>query len=322
MEIVASFISLYPELVGLTLVILIDWFAPFPAKYSPTQFFRLLASAFVKKLAHSGSTDQQTLSGWLSLLTYLFLLLAILFSVLFISENDVWTQALLLYLSLGYQPMANQAKTISQCVANDQKSAARSLLKLNSPYDTSRLTLLGINKLSIELTTIYFVSTWVMPVVLFLLFDGVVAFAYRAIIEAYFCWLPQVPSTRYFGKGVTFVKNTIELLPTVIIAPIYSIFSSSPNWLRYLSSIKPEWKKSKASSTNTLMWLSIVSAGCKSELAGPLMIDGEKIARPRINKNAPINEQAITHLLNWNNRFRFSVVLFNTVTLVALFLTQ
>ena len=114
METVASFISLYPELVGLTLVILIDWFAPFPAKYSPTQFFRLLASAFAKKLAHSGSTDQQTLSGWLSLLTYLFLLLAILFSVLFISENDVWTQALLLYLSLGYQPMANQAKTISQ----------------------------------------------------------------------------------------------------------------------------------------------------------------------------------------------------------------
>ena len=114
----------------------------------------------------------------------------------------------------------------------------------------------------------------------------------------------------------------LELVPTYIIAPIYSVFSSSPNWLRYVRFVKTDWKASKASSFNTLIWLSVVAAGCKSELAGPLMIDGEKVSRPRINKDAPINEQAISHLLQWNNRFRFCFVLINITILIALFLTQ
>ena len=322
MQSVNELISLFPELTVLTLVLLIDWFIPFPNKYSPANFFRLLANAFVKKVATSGSDNQQKLAGWLSLFTYLFLLLTILLSILFVVENDVWTHGLLLYLSLGYQTFAVHAKTIQACVTKQQKSVARTLLSQNSPYDSSRLSLLGINKLTLEITTIRFVSLWIMPVILFVIFDGVVAFTYRAVIEAYFAWLPQKPGLRFFGSGITLVKNVLEILPTLLIAPVYSVFKSSPGWSRLISEVKQDWRDSQAASVNTLVWMSIVSAGCKSELAGPLMIDGQKISRPRINRGALINESAIGQLIQWNNRFRTIIILFNLVLIFILALTN
>ncbi|NVK24014.1 MAG: cobalamin biosynthesis protein [Gammaproteobacteria bacterium] len=326
MDKLLEFIYLYPELVGLTLAIIAEWLMPFPAKYSPASFFRLLADGFAKKLATSGSEKQQTLSGWLSLITYLFLLLAILFALLFVAENDVWTHALLLYLSLGYQPVANRTLAINQCVDHNQKSAAKSLLAQHCPYDVNRLSLFGVNKLSIEMASIYFVSAWLMPALLFIVFNGVAAFAYRAVFEAYLCWLPQSPTTRYYGKGVTAVKNTIEILPTYFFAPIYSVFSSSPGWSRLIRNTKVKWQESKASNNNLLVWLSIVAAGCKSEMAGPLMISDRKIVRPRINsqsdKTLSQPNKTMIHLLNWNNRFRFTVVLFNMAILFALIFTS
>jgi len=329
MEFLDSIIATYPELVALTLVLLVEWLFPLATKYTPAFMFNVLASAISNKVMHSprtkkqpATTKQQVLSGWLALGTYLFLIGTILGSILFAITNDVWTQAILLYFALGYQTVANQASAVQTCISQKQKSAAKTVLAHITEFDVDKLSELGVNKLTLESLIKRFVSYWLLPIILFLLFDGFTAIMYRALLEAYTVWQPKNAKYKHFGQAVFKVKNIIELLPSLIIAPMYSVFKSSPSWSSYVSSNKEQWKQAQASSHNQLIWLSIVSAGCKSELAGPLMLHQQKIARPRINQGAPLFPSAIGELLSWNNRFRISFIAFNIVTIALLVLTN
>ncbi|GHB64477.1 hypothetical protein GCM10008107_12040 [Psychrosphaera saromensis] len=322
MELITSVIAVYPELIALTLVLLLEWLFPLASKFTPAYMFNVLASSISNKVAQSGSQNQQMLAGWLALGTYLFLIGVILGSILFAVTNDIWTQAILLYFALGYQSVANQASAVQACITQGQKSAARTILAHITEFDVSRLSELGINKLTLESLIKRFVSFWLTPILLFLLFDGLTALMYRALLEAYIVWQPKHVKLQYFGKAVFKVKNTIEFLPTVIIAPIYSVFKSSPHWGKYVKVTKHQWQHAKASSFNQLVWLSIVSAGCKSELAGPLMLQQQKIGRPRINQGAPLDPSAIGVLVHWNNRFRATFILFNIITLTTLYFTN
>jgi cobalamin biosynthesis protein CobD/CbiB len=329
MEFLDSVISTYPELMALTLVLLVEWIFPLSAKFTPAFMFNVLATSISNKIVHSpraqkrpSTTKQQVLAGWLALGTYLFLIATIIGSILFAVTNDVWTQAILLYFALGYQTVANQASAVQTCISQKQKSAAKTILAHITEFDTDKLTELGVNKLTLESVIKRFVSFWLLPIILFLLFDGFIAIMYRALLEAYIVWQPKNIKFKHFGQAVFKVKNTIELLPRLFIAPIYSVFKSSPSWSHYVSSVKEQWKQAQASSHNQLIWLSIVSAGCKSELAGPLMLQQQKIARPRINQGAPLFPSAIGELLSWNNRFRVTFIIFNIVTISLLVLTN
>ena len=307
-----------PELLVLALVLSLEWLMPIPPSLSPATGIRALANALAVKLVKNQSRQQLQLSGWLALVSYFALLLIILWSVLFITPNDAWIQGLLLYFSLGYQHTAGQMRSIQDAQSQQQKSVARSLLSKHSEFETHRLSPLGINKLSLEIITYKFVSEWIIPVVMFCLSGGIAALVYRALLEAHKAWMPQKNKYQYFGQGVTVVKNLIELLPTLFIAPVYSIFKSSPGWLTMTLAAKSAWRQSKTSNLNQLLWLSIVSAGCKSELAGPLMLEGRKLPRPRLNHGLPINEAAIGQLLAWNNRFRLTVIMFIMTIFVLL----
>ena len=322
MELLTSIIEIYPELIALTLVLLLEWIFPLASKYTPAFMFSVLASSISNKVGQSGSQNQQVLAGWLALGTYLFLIGVIIGSILFAVTNDIWTQAILLYFALGYQHVANQASAVQACITKNQKSAARTILANISEFDVNRLSELGINKLTLETLIKRFVSFWLTPVILFLVFDGFTALMYRALVEAYIVWQPKNVTLQYFGQAVFKVKNIIEFIPTIVVAPIYSVFTSSPYWTKHIKTTKSQWQHAKASSFNQLIWLSIVSAGCKSELAGPLMLQQQKIERPRINQGAPLYPSAIGVLLSWNNRFRASFILFNIITLTTLYLTS
>lgn len=322
MELLTSIIEIYPELIALTLVLLLEWIFPLASKYTPALMFSVLASAISKKVAQSGNQTQQTLAGWLALGTYLFLIGVIIGSILFAVTNDIWTHAILLYFALGYQNVANQASSVQACITKNQKSAAKTILANISEFDVNRLSELGINKLTLESLLKRFVSFWLTPVILFLVFDGFIVLMYRALLEAYIVWQPKNVKFQYFGQAVFKVKSAIEFLPTIVVAPIFSVFRSSPHWTKYIKTTKNQWQHTKTSSFNQLIWLSIVSAGCKSELAGPLMLQQQKIERPRINQGAPLYPSAIGVLLSWNNRFRASFILFNIITLTTLYLTS
>jgi cobalamin biosynthesis protein CobD/CbiB len=169
-----------------------------------------------------------------------------------------------------------------------------------------------------ETLTIRFVSLWLVPILLFIFLNGIWAFGYRALIEAYFIWLPQRQGFQYFGTAVSKIKNLVELIPTMIFAPIFSVFRSSPGWLSLVNSEKTQWQQSKASPYINLIWLSIVAAGCKSELAGPLMLDGKKLSRPRLNQGAAVSHKNVLQLTSWVNSFRLTFVAFNTIIIVLL----
>ena len=298
------------ELVVLALVLLADYLLPLAYRFSPAFAMRQLAHALSLKLVKKQSLTQLHLSGYLALITYLVLIGILMAAILFIAPDDIWTEGILLYFSLGYQACARQLKQLQTCIAHQQKSAARSLLAKLSEYNTDKLSILGLNKLSVEVATQRFVSEWLMPVVLFLSLGGIAAFLFRALVEAHKAWVPSSPQHQAFGRGAFQSKNMLELLPTWLIAPIYSVFKSSPGWFSLVRSARPVWRQSAVSSFNHLVWLSIVSAGCKSELAGPVMLKQHKHRRPRLNQGLPINDKAITQILNWNLRFQTFILIF------------
>ena len=306
----------------LALVIVIEWLLPFPQKYALTHLFYQLAQAFAKKVANTKNTEssetQEIISGSLALVFYLLIIAVLTISIVFVSTYDLWTQGLMLYFSLGYQTTARVSDEVITACHNKQFSLAKDLLKQITVYDTERLTALGIHKLTMESCLFHFVRLWLMPILLFLFFGGFASLTYAALAQAYYSWLPAKHKYHYFGKPVSACIYLVEWLPTLIFAPIYSLFKLAPNTSTHWITLFKLQQGTKSPITPESLWMSIVASGCDTELSGPLMLNSVKIKRPHILKGHRQNKKAIAELLSWNNYFRLFILVFSIATLIGL----
>lgn len=296
------------------LVLVVDWVAPLPYTISPAHFFYKLAYGFKRQLAGKANNGQLRLYGTLSLLVYFAIIGTLVFALLFIAPSDIITQAALFYLALGYQDVAKSLRHANQLLANGQKSAAKSQLAPLSQYDVKPLSELGVNKLINETLVVRFFALWVMPAFLFIVANGLVALLYRALYEAARCWSHDGA----YSTSVRAISNLIELIPAWFLAPFYSVFKLSVGWRKAYKEHKKTWVENSLNSNNQLIWLAIAAIGCKAEFAGPVKINDQKYARPRLNKGAPVTSETTLYLLNWHNRFRFTFIVLITITGVLL----
>ncbi|MDO6719236.1 cobalamin biosynthesis protein [Psychrosphaera sp. 1_MG-2023] len=305
-----------PELAMVILVIVIEWLLPLGNRFHIENLFIGLANAIRVKLRLQRTNINHTLNGVLALVFYLVFIAIVLFAVLFAFENDVWTQGFLLYLSLSLSTHTRVFQQLRPLLENNQKSAARTLLATITIWDTTKLSLLGINKLILELLIFRFVHGWLFPLIAFGLFGAAGSLLYIAIVATQFAWLSYDKKISDFGQFSTRMLDTLSFIPSLFLAPMFSVFCSSPGWLNTFSNTKKQWTENRGSLTH-LLWLAIVSAGCKCELAGPLMLNDHKVPRPRINFAKAIGPEHITQLLNWIVRFKiFTLTLLVTVLLI------
>lgn len=302
-----------PELAIVILVIAIEWLLPLRNRFHIENLFIGLAKAIRVKLQLNRINVNHSLYGVLAVGFYLTFIAIVLFAVLFSFENDIWTQGFLLYLSLSYSAHARVVQQLRPLLENNQKSAARTLLATVTIWDTNKLSLLGMNKLILELLLYRFIHGWLFPIIAFAFLGATGSLLYIAIVATQFAWPSHQKNINDFGRFSTRLLDTLSFIPSVILAPMFSVFCSSPGWLTTFTNSKKQWTENFGSVT-LLLWLSIVSAGCKCELAGPLMLNDHKVPRPRINLGKSINADHITQVLNWIVRFK----LFTLTLLVSL----
>lgn len=302
------------------LVILIEWVMPLSTGYSPLQLCRVIAEALAAKVNNDTSTEQQrTIAGALALFTYFAIVGTLVWALLFIMPYDLVTEAVLLYLSMGFHAVSKTSKQIEDALANEQKSVAKSYLAEMTAVSTKPLSPLGIIKTTLEENILAWVNKWLMPVTLFLLFGGVAAISYAIITTAVLSWPILNPKFNAFSTIPHKIKTWFELPFTLVLLPIFSIFKSSPGWLKLALSNRAQWPSQQ--SFTELLWCSVVAAGCKIEMAGPVMFDQTKVPRIRLKAGEAPNQTAIKKLRNWQSRFTiFCVFLFVLFWLLANYL--
>lgn len=305
------------------LVVILDWLAPLSFKFSPAFLFRALADAMARKLAKPQHSAQQLkISGAMSLVTHFVIWGIILLALLFAITNDPITQGVLLYCSLGYQDCAKQLQQIPKLLKNNQKRLSRSLLAEQCEFNTQKLSPLGINKLSVETLSQKFLSEWLMPIVLFIVIDGVAALLYRLLIESVKSWSVFAPATKDFGRFAHQLKYVLELIPSWILGVVFSAFKHTSGWFRLHKQLRKSWYATPYNSGSSLLFLSIIARGCKMEIAGPVMWEEIKISRAKINQGVSVNDDVISQLTAWVNSFRFAGIGFILILLLSVFLTR
>lgn len=316
----SSFIDLLaqaPQLIVIMTVIIIDWMMPFPGRYSPERALTSFAKAIADKLRLQRQGINHSLYGVLALLCYGVLVVIILFACLFAFKNDMLTQGLLLYLSLSVTRHERVMSHLAHMIKHNQKAPARALLATSSPFDNNKLSSLGMTKMGVEQLIFRFFHGWIMPILLFSLFGGATSFMYMVLVSAQITWLPYNAERRQFGQFAMQLRDTIAFIPTLVLLPTFSVFKSSPGWFNIYQSVRVNWFAAGWSKID-LAWLSVTAAGLKCELGGPLMLNNQKLARPRVLQHALTTVESINQTRQWIARFKIFTIFMLSLLFIVL----
>lgn len=297
----------HPSLLLAIIVIAIEWFVPLRSPYSIEWLLRQFAIAIKSKLRLDRSDVNLPLYGALASVAYFTIILIIIVALAFAFPVDYWTNAVLLYLSLSLGRYRHAAFDLIPMLENNQKVSAKSLLQPLSRCQTATLSELGLRKLIIELLTVRLLHGWLMPLIAYFVIGGLGCLLYVALYSAYLSWFVAGHASQPFLKTIRGIITTVGAIPSYFFAPAFSVFSTSPRWLSLFNQHRKAWSQQGWASID-LLWLAIVAAGCRCEVAGPVIIDGKKQPRERLNYQAAVNDHHIKQLLRWQSRFAIFVL--------------
>lgn len=320
MEINAALGNL-PDLITAIIVIAVTWLMPIPSRYSPLRLAQGLARLLALKVNKPGNPKQQQIAGALALLTYFVIILPVLWALLFVMPADAITNAVLLWISLTYDSARTNVLAIKNALNSKQNNLARSLLHPINLADSDKLSGLGATKATLEMQIERWLTGWLIPIGLFIFVGGIASLCFTLLAVASHCW-PRVNDQYFdFGEFSAKLKSLFETIGLAFCLPLLLAFKNSSGfWKKYQNNrdIWPAWQ-----SRAHLLLLCIVASGLKSELAGPVMADGIKKTRPRLNHGDECSPQAILTLNRWLNQVRmFVVVVLLLFWLVANFLIK
>lgn len=301
-----------PELLLAILVVALDWLLPLKTKISLEWLFSQFASAIKMKLRLSRADLNLSLYGGLATAFFLTFIGIILFALLFAFPVDHWTNAALLYLCLSYSRTRHISKDLIPMLHHKQKIPARTLLNASSQWNALKLSELGLLKLCIELLTQRLVHGLILPLLCYFLFGGVGCVLYLAMFTAYQHWFVEQHHKQLF---VQFMRRLIDLLAiplSGLFAILFSVFKTSPGWLKLYRANRAEWTASGGLNAD-LLWLSITAAGLRCELLGPVMLGDNKITRARVNYRINTSTVHVAKLLVWQRRFVGCLLLLMTL---------
>ena len=116
----------------LLLIVFIERYLPWPDKYHPISFIKVLAMGMQTKVLSPGASSirQQKLSGSLACIVLLLPFCAILVVFKYLSEYPVFFEALMLLVALRFQDIPKQTNRVTAALAKQKKMLARHALSL------------------------------------------------------------------------------------------------------------------------------------------------------------------------------------------------
>lgn len=263
-----------------SLVILLERVLAIPRKAHPLSFMQILARKMADKVCRANNpAAQQRIAGLLAPAVMIIPWLIIIAIVRSLSEFPLFFDLLLLFVALAYGDVERSAKRCQLALQQNKKSLARQYLKNIVLRDVDSLSETGMSKACIEGQILRLVQQHITPLLLFMFFGGVSAFAYRWVLECHYQWNPKVRQYQHFGRPLERVIAVLIFLPlrltTGIFALIGSPFKGIWIWLKGLQL------------TNRNHLLQSAALMLRVQLGGPVIYQQQKVRMTRFGRRLP-----------------------------------
>jgi adenosylcobinamide-phosphate synthase len=202
----------------LLLVVFIERYLPWPDKYHPISFIKVLAMGMQAKVLspEQSSVRQQKVSGTLACIVLLLPFCVILAVFKYLSEYPVFFEALMLLVALRFQDIPKQTNRVTAALAKQKKMLARHALSRIVLRETQKMSPLGMVKANIESILLRYSYQYCSVIFWYLLTGGVGALIYRLVYELSLCWNHKLARFKYFGQPVRNLVNILQWLPSKI----------------------------------------------------------------------------------------------------------
>ncbi|MBL4631353.1 MAG: cobalamin biosynthesis protein [Paraglaciecola sp.] len=256
----------------LLIVVLTERYLPWPDKYHPISFIKLLAMGMQTKVLspERNSISQQKISGILACIVLLLPFCIILAVFKYLSEYPVFFEAFMLIVALRFQDIPKQTRKVSAALSKQKKMLARHALAQIVLRETEKMSPLGMVKANIESLLLRYSYQYCTVVFWYMLIGQLGALIYRLVYELSLCWNSKLTRFKYFGQTVRHVVNILQWLPcklaslSVVIAVNISQGSAA---LFQRASYQ----------SNHLFILNLCGASLDIELGGPAYYQQQKV---------------------------------------------
>ncbi len=197
-------------------IFFIERYLPWPDKFHPLSFIRLLAKGMQAKvlIPERNSIKQQKMSGAFACLVLLLPFCSMLAVLKYLSEYPIFFEALMLLVALRFQDIPNQTRKVTAALSKQQKMLARHALSKIVLRQTEKMSPLGIVKANIECLLLRYSYQYCSVVFWYLLTGGMGALIYRLVYELSLCWNNKLARFKHFGQPVRYVVNISQWFPS------------------------------------------------------------------------------------------------------------
>jgi adenosylcobinamide-phosphate synthase len=267
----------------LLLIVIVERYVPWPDKYHPISFIKVLAKGMQAKVLslERNSIQQQKISGTLACIVLLLPFCSLLAVFKYLSEYPIFFEALMLLIALRFQDIPKQTRRVCAALSKNKKMLARHALSQIVMRETDKMSPLGLVKANIESLLLRYSYQYCSVIFWYLLTGGVGALIYRLIYELSLCWNTKLARFKHFGQPVRNVVNILQWLPSklaslsVVIA--VNISQGSAAIFQRISY-----------QCNHLFVLNLCGASLGIELGGPAYYEQQKIRSIKCGGNRQI----------------------------------
>lgn len=267
----------------LLLVILIERYLPWPDKFHPISFIKVLATGMQTKVLFTkrNSIKQQKVSGALACIVLLLPFCSVLVVFKYLSEYPIFFEALMLLVALRFKDIAKQTRKVTAALSRQQKMLARHALSQIVLRETQKMSSLGMVKANIESVLLRYSYQYCAVIFWYLITGGVGALTYRLIYELSLCWNSKLLRFRHFGQPVRYVVSILQWLPSKL-ACLSIVLAVNINRGSAALFQRISYK------CNHLFVLNLCGASLGIELGGPAYYEQQKFRTSKCGGNRPV----------------------------------
>ncbi|MBV7314255.1 cobalamin biosynthesis protein [Shewanella sp. NIFS-20-20] len=268
-ELIGSF-----AMVLVTLVLAYQF--PLSPAWTPTYYWQRLARSLADKTCRpTNSRFQQNLAGTLAALLLIvpFWLIMVLLPTL--AYYPWFFEGIILYISLIGVQVNRVATAIQTQLLVGNKALAKLQLHSLVNVDTQALSVIGISKLTIESQLTTPARTLLTCLCYFPIGGVALVLLARMVNELAFCWPIQHPRYHAFAQSITRLNRVLQWLPELVWQWVMAILNHQSLPLKALASTRGESQLPTS--------LTIGARSLTTRLGGPVMFDGHKVSRTKID---------------------------------------
>lgn len=277
----------------LLLVVLVERYLPWPEKYHPISFVKMLTIGIQSKVLspEKQATRQQKISGALACVVILLPFCTVLAVFKYLSEYPIFFEAFMLLIALHFQHIQKQTRRISIALKKQQKILARHTLSNIVLRETENMSPMGIVKANIESLLLRYSFQYCSVIFWYLLTGGAGALVYRLLYEMSQSWNHKLVRFRYFGQPVRHLTNLMQWIPGKLASLGIMIAVNISQGSKAL------FQRTSYQSNHGFI-LNTCGASLSIKLGGPAYYNGRKIRSANYGGNRQViledNERALT----------------------------